>query len=219
MKNSSLAFEKESLGFYITGHPLNRFNDIIDKYATADSITLEELMDNAAARLAGIIRSAKVITTKKGDRMAFVTVEDMNGSFEITVFPNLYAACNHLLSEGTAILVEGQVQKDEKTVNILSNHIVPIQKAEETWTVSIHLNLDIAGMDREQLERLHSVLKNHPGACEAYIHMKDPGMTEAVIVLPEFLHLQPCAALRNRSQCLPGVSGLRECLQQSRDPR
>ena len=133
-----LAFEKESLGFYITGHPLNRFNDIIEKYATADAISVKELIDNCAARLAGIIRNTKVITTKKGDLMAFVTVEDMNGSFEITVFPNLYATTHHLLTEGTAILLEGQVQKDEKAINILSNLIVPIQKAEESWTVSIH---------------------------------------------------------------------------------
>jgi DNA polymerase-3 subunit alpha len=198
-----LAFEKESLGFYITGHPLNRFNDIIDQYSTADSISLKELTDNSAARLAGIIRNTKVITTKKGDLMAFVTMEDMNGSFEITVFPNLYATTKHLLSEGTAILVDGQVQKDEKAINILSNHIVPIQKAEETWTVSIHINLDMASMDRERLETLHRVLKNHPGACETYIHMKGPKTTEAVIALPEYLHLQPRTSLRKEvNACL-----------------
>jgi DNA polymerase-3 subunit alpha len=198
-----LAFEKESLGFYITGHPLNRFNDIIDKYATADAITLKELPDNSAARLAGIIRNTKVITTKRGDLMAFVTMEDMNGSFEITVFPNLYASSGHLLDADTAILVDGQVQKDENSINLLSNHIVPIQKAEETWTVSIHIKLDIASTNRKQLETLHSVLKKHPGACQAYIHIQDPEMTEAVIALPEYLHLQPRAILRKEvNACL-----------------
>ena len=198
-----LAFEKESLGFYITGHPLNRFNDIIDKYATADSISLNEMPDKSAARLAGVIRTTKVITTKRGDLMAFVTMEDMNGSFEMTVFPNLYADTSQLLEVDTAILVDGQVQKDEKSINLLSSHIVPIQKAEETWTVSIHIRLDITTTNRDQLETLHTVLKNHPGACLAYIHLQDPGMTEAVVALPEHLQLQPRASLRKEvNACL-----------------
>ncbi len=198
-----LVFEKESLGFYITGHPLNRFNDIIDKYATADAISLKEMPDNCAARLAGIIRNTKVITTKRGDLMAFVTMEDMNGSFEMTVFPNLYASTSHLLEVDTAILVDGHVQKDEKSVNLLSNHIVPIQKAEETWTVSIHIKLDITTTNREQLETLHGVFKNHPGACQAYIHIQDPEMTEAVLALPEYQQLQPRSSLRKEvNACL-----------------
>jgi len=198
-----LVFEKESLGFFITGHPLNRFNDIIEKYATADAVSLMDLPDSSVARLAGIIRNAKVITTKRGDLMAFVTVEDMNGSFEMTVFPNLYATASHLLTADTAILVDGQVQKDEKNINLLCNQIVPIQKAEETWTVSIHLKLDMDNTNREQLESLHHVLINHPGACETFIHMQRPDMTEAVIALPEKLLLQPRASLRKEvNACL-----------------
>jgi len=198
-----LVFEKESLGFFITGHPLNRFNDIIEKYATADAVSLMDLPDSSVARLAGIIRNAKVITTKRGDLMAFVTVEDMNGSFEMTVFPNLYATASHLLTADTAILVDGQVQKDEKNINLLCNQIVPIQKAEETWTVSIHLKLDMDNTNREQLESLHHVLINHPGACETFIHMQSPDMTEAVIALPEKLLLQPRASLRKEvNACL-----------------
>ena len=198
-----LVYEKESLGFYITGHPLNRFNDIIDKYSTADAVSLMDLPDSSVARLAGIIRNAKVITTKRGDLMAFVTVEDMNGSFEMTVFPNLYATASHLLTADTAILVEGQVQKDEKNINLLCNQIVPIQKAEETWTVSIHLKLDMDNTNREQLESLHRVLINHPGTCGAFIHMQSPDMTEAVIALPENLLLQPRASLRKEvNACL-----------------
>jgi len=198
-----LVFEKESLGFYITGHPLNRFNDIIEKYSTADAISLMDLPDSSVARLAGIIRNAKVITTKRGDLMAFVTVEDMNGSFEMTVFPNLYATVSHLLTADTAILVDGQVQKDEKNINLLCNQIVPIQKAEETWTVSIHLKLDMDNTNKEQLESLHRVLINHPGACEAFIHMQSPDMSEAVIALPENLHLKPRVSLRREvNACL-----------------
>lgn len=135
--------------------------------------------------------------------MAFVTVEDTHGSFEMTVFPNLYASTSHLLTTDAAILVDGQIQKDEKNINLLCNQIVPIQKAEETWTVSIHLRLDMTNTKREQLERLNSVLKNHLGTCKAYLHIPGPDMMEAVIALPETLQLQPRASLRKEvNACL-----------------
>ncbi len=191
-----LAFEKEALGFYITGHPLNRYNPIIDKFATADTLTLKELDDNTGVRLAGIIRNTKTITTKRGDLMAFVTVEDLNGAFEMTVFSSLYSEVHHLLSADNAILVDGQVQKEENAVKLLANHIIPIRKAEEVWTVSIHINLETDHTGRDQLESLHQVVQNHLGACEVFLHVKAPEMAEAVIALPEPFQLHPSGELR-----------------------
>jgi DNA polymerase-3 subunit alpha len=81
-----LAFEKESLGFYISGHPLTRFETVLDKFTNANAVTLKELQDGGAVRIGGIVQATKVITTRKGDLMAFVTIEDMHGSVEITVF-------------------------------------------------------------------------------------------------------------------------------------
>jgi DNA polymerase-3 subunit alpha len=85
-----LAFEKESLGFYISGHPLTRFEAVLDKFTNANAVTLKELPDGGAVRIGGIVQATKVITTRKGDLMAFVTIEDMHGSVEATVFSRLY---------------------------------------------------------------------------------------------------------------------------------
>jgi len=199
-----LAFEKEALGFYITGHPLNRHNSVIDKFATADTLTLKELDDNTGVRLAGIIRNIKTITTKRGDLMAFVTVEDLNGTFEMTVFSSLYNEIHHLLIADNAVLVDGQVQKEENTVKLLANHIVPIQKAEEIWTVSIHINLETDNTGRDQLESLHQVVKNHPGVCEAFLHIKAPEMAEAIIALPARFQLHPSKELRKEINACMG---------------
>jgi DNA polymerase-3 subunit alpha len=199
-----LANEKEALGFYITGHPLNRYSSIIDKFATADTLTLKEKQDNTGVRLAGIIRNIKTITTKRGDLMAFVTVEDLNGSFEMTVFSSLYTEVHHLLSADNAVLVDGQVQKEENTVKLLANHIVPIQKAEEIWTVSIHINLDTANTGRDQLESLHQVVKNHSGTCDVFLHIKAPEMAEAIIALPEQFQLHPSGELRKEINACMG---------------
>jgi DNA polymerase-3 subunit alpha len=198
-----LAFEKEALGFYITGHPLNRYRDIIEKYANADSIAMREFADGEPVRLAGIIRHTKVIKTRRGDLMAFATVEDMQGAFETTIFSSLYAATSHLLAEDTPVMLEGQLQKDENTVKILADKIVPIDQSEEAWTVSIYLNLEITETDRAKLLQLADILKEHPGSCEAFIRIRNTEDVQAVISLPETLKLNPSHALKREvNTCL-----------------
>jgi DNA polymerase-3 subunit alpha len=199
-----LAFEKETLGFYITGHPLSRYKDIIETFTNADANSIIEMDDHDGVRLSGIIQNTKVIKTKRGDLMAFVTVEDMQGSFEVTVFSSLYASTSDLLSEDVPILIEGQIQKDENTSKVLASKIVPINMAEETWTVSMHFNLDISETDRQLLEQLCSIFKKHPGTCDAYIHLKDSENVEAVIALPDTLKLKPSDALKRDVTALVG---------------
>jgi len=204
-----LAMEKEALGFYITGHPLNRYLDLIEKFTTADTLSLKDLSDAEGVRIAGIVRSSKVIKTKKGDLMAFVTVEDMHGSTEIVVFSTVYAEINQLLTDDNPILIEGRVQKDEKSVKILADKIVPIEMAEETWTASIHLNLEVTRTDRALLASLQEILKTHTGPCAAFLHLRNPENAEAVIALPETLKLKAGSALKKDVDRLLGYKALK----------
>ncbi len=210
-----LAFEKEILGFYITGHPLNRYKDIIEKFTNANANSIKEMNDHEGVRLSGVIRDTKVIKTKKGDLMAFITVEDMQGAFEATVFSSLYASVNDLLSDDVPILIEGQIQKDENASKILASKIVPMNMAEETWTVSMHFNLDITTTDRQVLERLHDIFKNHSGACDAYLHLKGTENVEAVIALPDGFKLKPSDALKKEVSALLGYHAVESVYTQA----
>ena len=84
-----LAFEKEALGFLITGHPLDRYIDDIRRLASAEIAALGEQADGSEVRVCGIVSGLKEIITKKGDRMGFVTIEDLSGSVEVTVFSDI----------------------------------------------------------------------------------------------------------------------------------
>jgi DNA polymerase-3 subunit alpha len=203
-----LAFEKESLGFYISGHPLNRYEDVLDKFANINAISLKDASDGEAVRIGGIVRGTKVITTKKGDLMGFVSLEDMHGVVEITVFSRVYRINSSLLEEDRPILVEGQVQKDEKSVKMIANTIIPVDKAEETWTASIHLNLELSRTDRHDLERLHEILQKHPGSCRAYIHLRSPEKTDSIIELPDRLKLKAGSLLTHEINEMLGYSAV-----------
>jgi DNA polymerase-3 subunit alpha len=214
-----LTNEKEMLGFYITGHPLQRYRDLIEKFTNADSNSIKEMDDHVGVRLAGMIRSVKVIKTKRGDLMAFATVEDMLGTFEATIFSSLYASVSELLAGDEPVLVEGKLQKDENATKILAAKIVPIHQAEETWTVSLHFYLNIADTDKELLTRLHDVFKNHPGACDAYLHLKNAENAEAVIALPDHIKIKPTDSLKKAVRSLVGPQAIESvCSQEGGTP-
>jgi DNA polymerase-3 subunit alpha len=201
-----LAFEKESLGFYITGHPLNEYNDILEKFTNTNSLILKEQNDGNDVRIGGLIRSTKIIKTKRGDLMAFVTLEDLHGSVEIIVFSTLYAKVHDLLTEDSSILVRGHLQKDENSVKILADTLIPIDKAEETWSTSIHFNLDITRNEKELLEKLKDIFRRHPGSCRGYVHLLNPEKTETVIALSDATRLKAGSSLIREANRLLGYN-------------
>ncbi len=201
-----LAFEKESLGFYISGHPLTRYEAVLDKFTNANAVSLKELQDGEAVRIGGIVQATKVITTKKGDLMAFVTIEDMHGSVEITIFSRVYRTATDLLVEDNPILIEGQVQKDEQAVKIVADTVIPMNKAEETWTASVHFNLEISRTNKTDLCNLHEILQRHPGMSRAFLHLRSPEKTDSIIELSDSLRLQAGSALTQEVNALLGYN-------------
>ncbi len=201
-----LALEKESLGFYISGHPLNRYEALLDKFTNSNAVSLKDIGDGSSVRIGGIVRNTKVITTKKGALMAFVTIEDMHGSVEVTVFSRLYGTVNHLLVEDHPILIEGVVQKDEQSVKLVADTVIPMDKAEETWTASVHFNLEISRTNREDLQELCDLIQQHPGTSRVYLHLRSPENTDSIIELPETLNLKAGTALTRAVNALLGYS-------------
>ncbi len=199
-----LAMEKEALGFYITGHPLQRHADRLSKFTNADTQSLKEKPDGSAVRLGGVITHVKTIRTKRGDPMAFVTLEDMTGTVEITVFTAVYDAVAEILTEESPVLVEGQLQREENAVKVLADKMVGMNQAEETWTAAVQVNLDVSRTDRDQLLQLKEIFKNHPGGSPAYIHLIRPDCSETVIALPETVRLK---AGQDLCQAVRGVLG------------
>jgi DNA polymerase-3 subunit alpha len=189
-KKQLLTFEKESLGFYITGHPLDGYEELLEKFTNANSIVLKEKNDGETIRVGGIVRDTKIIKTKKGDLMAFVNLEDLHGSIEVTVFSSLYVKVYDLLLEDTPLLVQGQLQKDENYIKMLADAIIPMDKAEEIWTTSIHINIDITLTEKSMLLELNDILKKYPGSCKSYIHLRNPDRTETVIALSDTVKLK-----------------------------
>ena len=190
-----LAFEKEALGFYITGHPLSRYSEDIKRLSTVDTVTLQAAADNMTVRLAGLPTEVKEKVTKKGDRMAFVRLEDLKGSVELIVFPDCYAEAAAHLSGDTPVLVKATVDKDERGVKLKATKVLPLDDAAQHMTARLRVVLDAPGLDREKLVLLRQTLQKFPGACRVSLHLCVPGKGDAVLALPGPYRVEPSPAL------------------------
>jgi DNA polymerase-3 subunit alpha len=180
-----LGYEKETLGLYITSHPLSRYGEHLKKYGTADSSRLAVLPNGSEVRIGGVVSGLKEITTKKGDRMAYVTLEDLQGSVEVITFPSVYQESASLLSTEEPILVTGKVKADEEAPRLTAEKIIPLEKAKETLARSIHITLTVAELSEGRLEKLRRLLSGAPGNSRAFLHVVIPHQSETVISLPD----------------------------------
>ena len=194
-EDERLGYEKESLGFFVTGHPLARYEKLVAKYANTDCLQVRECADGATVRIAGLVRELKRYNDKKGDVMAFMTLEDLAGFVEVTLFSSVYSAARDLVEEDKALFVEGRVTKDERSVKILGESVIPVESVDELWTTSIRLSLDMTRLDKEKLRKLREILQEHQGGCGAYLHLTLPEKSETVIALPRDLKLKAGKAL------------------------
>ncbi len=184
-----LAFEKEALGFYITGHPLDRHLATIKRFATCDTGGLLERNDKEEIRICGIVSTMKELMTKKGDRMAFVTLEDLAGSVEAVVFPEIYAASMELLKGEEPLLVSGTLEIEGENCKIMVKEVQSLQQVKEVGTKRVHFRFSLQGMDESLFSKLKEILVRHRGSCEALLHLININRSETVIKLPESLRV------------------------------
>ena len=186
-ENILLTFEKEALGFYITGHPLARHAAAIKRFATCNTAELIERTDKEEVKVCGIVSGLKELVTKKGDRMAFVTLEDLTGFVEMVVFPETYQAAMELLKSEEPLLVSGTLDIGEETVKLMVNEVVALREVNERLTSKVHFRLTTPGLDESQLRALKEIMGRHRGSCEALIHLIIPNRSETLLTLPETL--------------------------------
>ncbi|MCG8635199.1 MAG: DNA polymerase III subunit alpha [Desulfobacterales bacterium] len=170
--NALLELEKEALGFYITGHPMDKYADSIKKYASVNTLTVQDVANERMIRIGGTLKVLKVHKTKKGDMMAFCAIEDQYQSIEVVVFPNLYAKTHTLLSQEQVVILEAEVQKTENAVKLLGEKIVPIAQAENEWTSGILIQVDASRHGIDTLEQIKPVIERYPGDCISFLKIR-----------------------------------------------
>lgn len=171
-QSDKLTYEKEALGFYLTGHPMGRYQEELKRYTSGTLHELAGMPDERPVSVAGTIVSRKVINTKKGDRMAFLTVEDMVGSVEVLVFPRTYQACVELIGEDQdqPLLIKGKLDNKGEAPKVLAESIELLSTVRAANTRKVILRLNLDKLTEPLLREVDKTMRKHPGPVPVEMH-------------------------------------------------
>jgi DNA polymerase-3 subunit alpha len=187
-----LTFEKETVGFYLTGHPLDNFREDILTVTNTNLSEKKQWLEGQNLRVGGLIRDIKNRKTKKGDPMAVIIMEDIAGTVEVVIFPDLYTKCAAILQNDTPIVIEGLVKKDERGDNIIANDADTLETAREKYTASARIMLRSDHVNRQNLEALKKVFYRHHGPCPVSLTLHFAGRGEVDLEIPQDITIKPC---------------------------
>ncbi len=190
-KKVKLAFEKEMLGLYISDHPLLGVEKMLSQMTDTAIPGLWEREDRSQATIAGVIGSINRRYTRKGDPMVYFSVEDLQGVVEVVAFPKTVAEHGPMIREDAIVVVRGRVDHRGDDVKFIAQSL---SEPELSEAVSVRVRVPATRLSSTVVERLKSVLGNHPGPAPVFIHMTSDGDEKVLRVGAEH-NVEPRSAL------------------------
>jgi DNA polymerase-3 subunit alpha len=202
-QQEALAFEKEALGFYITGHPLDKYERTLKKITSGTVAALKERGQSGEFRLGGVVSALRLRNTKKGDRYGSFNLEDKTGFIEVIVWPESYKKCADLLGADDPIYVKGKMEVGEDRIQVIANEVTALADAVKNpkntiaspaaEKVDLYVRED--AVSAEELVRLRDMLLDYPGRHIVYLHLRTAATGETIIELPEQVRIAPSREL------------------------
>jgi len=187
--------EKETLGLYLTGHPIHRYLDELSHFTTDRINELRPTGKNQMATAAGVITSIRLIQTKRGDRMAVVTIEDASAQIDVLCFADVYQKYRELLTKDKLVVVEGEISLDEFNGNnrMICRELFSMDQARERYAK--YLKILLSDKQTDEIGKLAHVLEKHRGgSCRIMIHYAVES-AKANLHLSERWHVRPTDSL------------------------
>ena len=207
-EREKLLYEKETVGFYITGHPLDNALQEIQTITDTHIGGLSELGEGQGVRIGGLIRSCKQLKSKRGEPMAFVTIEDILDTVEVMVFPEAFSSCYQLLTSVDPIIVSGTIQKSERGPKIIAETILLLPEAREKYTDSVYARIKTETVNRPKLEQFKQLLFNYHGTCPLTVTLLFNDEGEVDIDINKDLTIRPCREMSDRAEEIFGYNPL-----------
>ncbi len=213
----ALAFEKEALGFYISGHPLDKYERAIKRITSGTIAALKEKAASGEVRLGGVVSALKLRNTKKGDRYGNFNLEDKTGFIEVITWPDTYKKCSELLGADDPIFVKGRLEVGEDRMQVIANEVAPLADAVKNQKNGfangkingngerVHLYVRESDVSADELVRLRDTLLDYPGRSVVFLHMLGAGQGETIIELPDQVRIASSPELESTVEQLFGA--------------
>ncbi len=203
-ERTRLAHEKATLGFYVTGHPLESVRALLDDFATHGTVALRELPSGSEISVGGIVTEFRKRKSKKGAWWGSFQLEDLKGQVEVLAFPKAYDEFQALLQNDRAVLVSGRLESDEGRVRITADEVTALDDIEQKKADAVQLRVEAAEVDDDVLARLRGALEAHRGDVALFLEVVRPGDFRVVARAEASMRVRPS---RELSLALEGILG------------
>ncbi len=214
----SMAFEKEALGFYISGHPLDKFDRVLHKITSGAITAIKEKAQSGEVKIGGVVSALKLRNTKKGDRYGSFNLEDKTGFIEVITWPDVYKKCAQLLGADDPIFIKGRLEVGEERMQVIANEVISLTDAAKQQRnghqngktngngngEKVHLYVRESEVSADELVQLRDTLLDYPGQATVFLHMLAPINGETVIELPEQVRIAASPELEETVEKLFG---------------
>ena len=208
-KSVLLAHERDMLGLYVSDHPLHGAEHILAQLTerTIASLFVDEKIDGTIATIGGLITTVQRKTTKQGSAWAIITLEDLEGSVEVMVFPQMYTQVSTSLVEDSVVIVRTRVDRgDDEALRVIAMEVT-VPDLTEAASGPVRLSLQSSRCIPPLVERLAQVLAGYPGTTEVHLHLTGGAQT-TVLRLDDKLRVTPSPSLYGDLKALLGPACL-----------
>ncbi|MDD2702952.1 MAG: OB-fold nucleic acid binding domain-containing protein, partial [Candidatus Omnitrophica bacterium] len=201
-----LAFEKEMIGFYVSGHPLSRYARQLKRFTSSQIDVLPLQKDQDTIKLIGMIVKIKhTVTRAKQEKMAILKLEDLKAIVEVLVFPKTFQKVSRYLQPNSVVMVKGKLNLKEESPKILADDLFPI---EEVYKLITGLTINVSGIRDSLFSSLRSLLLSSPGNIPVFLHLDTPSKSHVHLLVGENLFVAPSEQLINGIEDLLGEEKL-----------
>jgi DNA polymerase-3 subunit alpha len=200
-----LAYEKDSLGFYITGHPLAENEKRLRRMVSHFVVDLDEARDSGTeVSMAGIILGFRNLKTKKNERMCSFGLEDLTGRVEVVAFPETFKTFYEHIHDDMKVWLKGKYTGDGENRKIQLTALLPLEDAFEKMARRVIVRVFLPGLEESVLEDLLTILRRHPGECPLVFELDKPFAFKAFVESAEFKSVAPSDSLSRQLESLLG---------------
>ncbi len=181
-KMKLLMDERDNLGFFFSGHPLDDYETMIKKYTTLDLSDLNGATPGRNYSVIGLLKTIKEIISKTGKRMAFAEIEDRSGSLEAVIFSDTFEKYRSLLEENQVRAFFGKIDTSRGEVSFIVNEIIPPEKIKQKKATSVHLRIARDFLNEDNSYQLRDFLFDQKGGCMLYFHLTGNGHKKEKVI-------------------------------------
>jgi DNA polymerase-3 subunit alpha len=186
-----LRAERDTIGFFITGHPLDKYERDLKRFTDATTSDVRSRNHQDKVLLGGVIHTLKLKNSRKGDRYATFNLEDRVGVVEAIAWPETYRRCEQVIHATEPVVVAGSVDVRDERYQVIVDEVRMLTEAREGSVKQVHIALRAERIDPDLLASLRRTLEGHRGPCNTFLHLLLPNRTETVIALPAELKVAP----------------------------